>query len=388
MPYLDLRTVTLLSIFIASLTGTWMLINRRLQKGFSGFGHLALAHFSLGAGFLMLALREVLPAFLSIYVANLLIVISIILTFTGIKEFRQVQVRGRFLCLGSFAVIAGAFIHYTYVQPSLTARLLIFDAVSVVLLLLCVRALLKDAEAFLLLPLLATAVLFLLDVTISVLRIAYTLGSQPLGSLFQGGIIFSLQFIAADMILVGTALGFTSIANRKLASDLEREALTDPLTQVFNRRALENIAVKILGHARRYGSPVSILSIDLDHFKRVNDSFGHPAGDSALQQFTDLARKMLRQSDVLARFGGEEFIALLPSTSRAEAHATAERLRSAVSRNDFDLGGELIRLTVSIGLVSCPEDGADWPMLLAKADGFLYQAKRAGRNCVFPTGHR
>jgi diguanylate cyclase (GGDEF)-like protein len=328
--------------------------------------------------------REALPDYLSIIVSNLLIVLSITLTFAGIQALRQVQVRGRLLCLVGFAVVARAFFHYTYIQPSLTARLLVIDAVSVVLLLLCVRALLKDAEDFLLLPLLATAFPFLLDVAISLLRFASTLRGLSPGSLFQGGLTFNLQFIAADLILVGTALGFTAIANRKLASHLEREALTDPLTQVFNRRAVESIAGRMLGHASRHGSPVPLLLIDLDNFKRVNDSFGHPAGDLALLQFAGLAKETLRQSDIFARLGGEEFVAVLPDTGRAKAHSTAERLRSAVDKNGFTLGGGPTRLTASIGLVTYPEDGADWSALLAKADAFLYQAKGAGRNSVFP----
>lgn len=361
-----------------------MLINRAILKDSSGFGHLALAHFSLGAAFLLQALSGVMPAFLSIFLSNLLIVTSIILAFIGIKAFRKIQVRGRLLCLAGFVIVAGTFFYYTYIQPSLTIRLLVIDAVSIVLLLLCVRALLKGAENFLLLPLLATAAFFLLDVAISLLRFASTLRGPSSGSLFQGGLIFSLQFIAADLILVGTALGFTAIANRKLAGHLEREALTDSLTQVFNRRAVENIAGRLLGHASRHGKPVSILLIDLDNFKRVNDSFGHPAGDLALLQFAGLAKETLRQSDIFARLGGEEFIAVLPDTGRDEAHATAERLRSAVNKNGFTLGGEPIKLTTSIGLVAYPEDGADWSTLLAKADALLYQAKRSGRDRVFP----
>jgi diguanylate cyclase (GGDEF)-like protein len=384
MTILDLRTVLLLSVFIAFLTGPWMLINCRLQKGFSGFGHLASAHFCLGAGFLLVALRDLLPAILSILLANLLLILAIILAFEGIKAFRQIEVKGRSLCLVVFVAIAGLYSCFTFVQPNLLARMLIYDVASFVLLLLCIRALLKNAEASLLLPLLATATPFALAAAITLLRFFYnSLGIIP-ESLLQGNLIFSLQVIAADMILVGTALGFTAIANRKLTARLEQETLTDSLTQVLNRRALEGIAGKIVGHARRHDKPASLLLIDLDHFKQVNDSFGHPAGDAALQQFARLVRQILRDSDILARYGGEEFIAVLPDTGKLEAYATAERLRDAVCKNEFSSAEKTMRFTASVGHATCPADGDEWLTLLAKADKALYQAKLAGRNRVYP----
>ena len=384
MPILDLRTVLLLSIFIAFLTGPWMLINCRLQKGFAGFGHLAATHFCLGAGFLLVALRNVLPAILSILLANLLLILAGIMAFEGIKAFRHIEVKGRSLCLIVFVLIAGLCSYFTFVQPNLLARMLIYDVASFVLLLLCIRALLKNAEASLRLPLLATAIPFALAAAVTLLRFLYNSRGIIPENLLQGNLIFSLQVIAADMILVGTALGFTAIANRKLTARLEQETLTDSLTQVLNRRALEGVAGKVVGHARRHGKPVSLLLIDLDHFKQVNDSFGHPAGDAALQQFARLVQQLLRDSDILARYGGEEFIAVLPDTGKLEAYATAERLRDAVCKNEFISAEKTMRLTASVGLATGPEDGDEWLTLLARADKALYQAKLAGRNRVYP----
>ncbi|MEJ2700474.1 MAG: GGDEF domain-containing protein, partial [Desulfuromonadales bacterium] len=278
----------------------------------------------------------------------------------------------------------GACLHFTYVHPSLKDRLLFGDFVLILLLSLCVRTLLKDREEFLQLPLFATAAPLLVGIGLSLARIAVILNGQAPASFTQGGFIFSLQFIIADMILVSTALGFTSMANRRLTYRLEKEALTDPLTDTFNRRGIEKIAEKLLDGARRQGEPLSLLLIDLDHFKKVNDSLGHPAGDSVLLQFALLAQKHLRRSDVFGRYGGEEFVAVLPGMETAEAFIAAERLRTAVVKSGFSYRRKPVRLTVSIGIASFPGDGAQWLRLLDRADEFMYQAKQSGRNRVCP----
>lgn len=385
--FLDLRTVILLSVFISLLTGSWVLINRSMLKDVSGFGFLGMAHFSLGASLVLLALRGVIPDFFSIVIANLLLILADTLGFTAIKHFRQVNVRGRRLCLTALFLQAAISGFFTYIQPNLLMRLLLGGLLSFALLLLCVRALLKNAEDFLRLPLLATAAPFLLNAIVSILRFGNTLLSHSPAELLHGDLFFSLQCVGADTILLGTALGFTSIANRKLSFHLEKEALTDPLTQVFNRRAAERIGRGILDHAKRHGTPASILLIDLDYFKKVNDFFGHPAGDQTLRQFANLVQNQLRDSDVLARYGGEEFIAVLPDGGRENAYAVAERIRSTVDRHDFSFEGTVIPLSVSIGFASFPEDEAEWSSLLAKADERLYEAKDGGRNLVSPASH-
>lgn len=384
MPFLDLRTVILVSVFISLLTGSWVLINRGMLSNFSGFGYLGMAHFSMGACFVLLALRGVIPDFSSIVVANLLLVLSGVLAFTAITHFRQVEIRGRLLCLTAIILQAVISLFFTYVRPNLSLRLLLGDVVSSSLLLLCVRALLKNAEEPLRLPLLATAAPFLLNGMVALLRFGITITGHSPAQFLQGSFFFSLQFVAADTILLGTALGFSSIANRKMSLQLEKEALTDSLTQVFNRRALEKISGKILDHARRHNASVSVLLIDLDHFKKVNDSFGHSVGDKALLRFSQLVQGQLRDSDVFARYGGEEFVAILPDGEAEDAYAVAERIRSTVDGHGFSVEARPIHLTASIGIASFPEDGAEWSSLLARADERLYEAKEGGRNVVCP----
>jgi len=163
---------------------------------------------------------------------------------------------------------------------------------------------------------------------------------------------------------------------------LRRDAAIDPLTGVSNRRNFIARGKDEIGRAARYGRPCSVLMLDIDHFKVVNDTYGHAAGDEALRQFANACQEMLRDSDVIARLGGEEFAVILPETDAAGAKILAERLREGISRLRVANGDDRFGFTVSIGVANRggDEDGID--ELLARADRALYQAKEAGRDRV------
>lgn len=165
---------------------------------------------------------------------------------------------------------------------------------------------------------------------------------------------------------------------------LEQLAQTDPLTQLLNRRALSERISAEMERAIRYDSTLALLMIDIDHFKRVNDSYGHLVGDDVLRDVGQLLLETIRGSDIVARYGGEEFLLLLPETDDTGAEAFAERIRESVERRAFgDDGGLGLSLTVSIGIAVYPaariESVED---LFARADAALYRAKADGRNRV------
>lgn len=161
-------------------------------------------------------------------------------------------------------------------------------------------------------------------------------------------------------------------------------ARIDPLTGLFNRRHFSQLAEMEFKKAVRYNLPLSILIFDIDHFKDVNDTFGHQIGDKALIHVSQLFEQNARKSDVLARYGGEEFIALLPNTDFHEAERTAERLRQTIEDAVMLIDGQSVRLTISIGVASNVISGEveDLGLLLKQADAALYEAKNHGRNRV------
>lgn len=197
-------------------------------------------------------------------------------------------------------------------------------------------------------------------------------------------------FLALTFLVALLLAGVLEQANRRafLAEQaLRRESRLDPLTGVANRRALAEHGHAMLARARRAGTPVAVLLLDLDRFKTVNDRHGHTVGDQLLQALAAHARAQLRETDVFGRWGGEEFVALLPDTPPAQASALAERLRASVAQASWQCGQVALRATVSIGVASAtvPPDAdldALWPRLVDAADAAMYRAKQQGRDRV------
>lgn len=169
-------------------------------------------------------------------------------------------------------------------------------------------------------------------------------------------------------------------ASRRL---LAEQATTDPLTHLKNRRAFFENGTKHISMARRYGTDVSIIVADVDHFKKVNDTHGHQAGDDALIAVARVLIDMTRTEDTVARIGGEEFAILLPDTNRLGAAVLAERIRHAVQREQIVLNGEIVPITVSVGVASFAVELTETvDQLLSIADQRLYLAKKHGRNRI------
>lgn len=163
---------------------------------------------------------------------------------------------------------------------------------------------------------------------------------------------------------------------------LERQAMLDPLTGLPNRRSLERNSTAIIDRARRRDERVAALVIDIDHFKRMNDRYGHDAGDEILKQVAATIIANLRAGDAAARYGGEEIVVLLPRTGRNEASRIAERIREAIGQEVFLVGGDSCSVTVSIGVADLCGEELNFKSLFKAADEALYQAKDGGRDKV------
>jgi diguanylate cyclase (GGDEF)-like protein len=191
-----------------------------------------------------------------------------------------------------------------------------------------------------------------------------------------------------DRVQLGsnTMLRFTLVDEAEEAAlrKVYEAAILDGLTGVFNRKHLEERIAAELAFSLRHGAPLAVVIVDVDHFKKVNDTYGHLAGDAVLKAVASLLAKSLRPEDVLARYGGEEFVVLARATSTEQAAELAERLRSAIESTAVTFEDKLIRVTASSGVASLSEPtiAKEREALLAAADGRLYRAKSSGRNRV------
>jgi diguanylate cyclase (GGDEF)-like protein len=181
------------------------------------------------------------------------------------------------------------------------------------------------------------------------------------------------------------ALAAMSLSNQRLHRVILHQAVTDGLTGVFNKRHALQLLNDEVRRADRYGNPLAIMMMDIDYFKKYNDTYGHVQGDVLLKQFTDVIKESVRSTDMIGRFGGEEFFVILPETTREAAIASAERIRDAVEKTRFPGhrdSGETVSKTVSIGVAALREDANGTQALVEAADEALYRAKKDGRNRV------
>ncbi len=207
--------------------------------------------------------------------------------------------------------------------------------------------------------------------------------SLDIHTILQGNVVQTLTFMVAFTVLLVTAVGFLFMGKERADQANRRLAVQDDLTGVANRRAIIAALERDMAQAVRKDKPLALLMIDVDHFKQVNDRWGHPAGDAVLRSVVEVLRQRVRAQDMVGRYGGEEFLVVLPGIDLEGARLLAQQLCAAVQAAPCIWGHESIFVTVSIGVLGGrlqPQD--HWSLLLQAADQALYRAKANGRNRV------
>lgn len=186
------------------------------------------------------------------------------------------------------------------------------------------------------------------------------------------------------LISTYAGLASSSLDNIRLMNLTKQLAITDTLTHIYNRRFFDESLEKQLALSKRHNEPLAVIIADIDHFKGFNDTYGHPAGDQILRKASEIMKDSLRESDILCRYGGEEFVIMMPKTEIGKAFEKAENIRRRLEAENFIsiVSGKPLKITMSMGIASFPENGAECSVLLDIADNALYKAKRNGRNRV------
>ena len=169
---------------------------------------------------------------------------------------------------------------------------------------------------------------------------------------------------------------------------LYNAATSDRMTNLFNKYYFISQLKKQISYSKRYGKTFSLLMIDIDDFKKINDTYGHQTGDEALKFVAFKIMSSIRENDIAARYGGEEFTIILPETDSQNAFLVAERIREAIANEVLEIDANQIKITASIGIATFPDDANDWEDLIKKADERLYKAKKAGKNIVISKEQR
>lgn len=289
----------------------------------------------------------------------------------------------RYAVLGIAALVLAA-VYYTVVQPDMVARFVIAGLGTGICFLLTARTLAHGGVRRVPARYLLALVTGFHGVFLLLRPVLFKLGPvAPGGGPDAGLVALVSQFVLVESIVAVVLLGFGALilANEFITSELRHLAEVDPLTNVFNRRAFLTLLDKAISAAERTGAAVPVLVMDLDHFKSINDTWGHRAGDDVLRHFVVLSQRCLRKEDVIGRLGGEEFAIFLPNANAAGAVTVAERLRALVESQPVATGAQSIPLTVSVGVTLCVR-GDSAGAALQRADEAMYLAKERGRNRV------
>lgn len=377
---LDTPTVAFVTVLVVCLqsgilAALWLIHRDMRGIGFWAAGALMIALGVLGAFLLSGALPSA-----PLVVANLAIISGLVVTWWGIDAFF-----GRRPGYGlGVAIVAITLIGATYFVAIESSRLRVVFLLGILALLAGLRlySLLREVQVGTrfsqIMTSLALAAQGIYYLVLATAIYSLPLGEKPLAQVSIYGWIFLVPMLLSIVVVFGVVL----LVNQTIAARLKESARRDALTEALTRRAMEEVAEDELARSRRHNLPLSLLLLDIDHFKLVNDQYGHAAGDAALRQFAAAVRRCLRREDVFGRLGGEEFCALLPSTAVAGAVQLAERIRQSVANLAVEAGGHRLSLKVSIGVVSLGEHGGHWEDLVNQADRAMYAAKRAGRNRV------
>lgn len=362
------------SCFMAmSMSVVLLIIAKTFPKNIQGLREWALSVLVIALALPLFIARDVIPDLFSIVLANLMLLAAFMLMNAGTRKFSGVPPRtNRNLLFWFVLAYVSLFVWFTYIQPNAGIRLAILSLFSLVVILdhliLALKALPKTTGRHFM--------VFALGVLVCsrVLRLGgLMLGFEPPTGIFDDT-TSQLFYMALPSVMVplGT-VSFIMLASEKLHRDLEFISRHDGLTQCLNKQSAIEELQREMSHAKRHGNKLSIMLIDLDKFKDINDTHGHLAGDKVLVDFAQKTKISLRDTDRLTRFGGDEFMAILPDTDLEQALLIAGRLHEAGKTS------QPIAWSVSIGASAWLDADDSLAAMLNRADKALYQSKTLGR---------
>jgi diguanylate cyclase (GGDEF)-like protein len=384
----DIRTALFLGAFLTLLIGLLLFAVRKhfsasLQPSLHWWIAATLLH---PIGFLLVGLRDLISPWWSSVLANALIAASFAAFAIALRIFNgSPQRRERLYVL--VVCTAGLAAYYSYVDDNLPMRIGTISALYALLLGASARAVYRRGQ-----PLTAiihvTGGLFLIGTAVMAYRaVTYLYLLMPIpSSVFVVSPLQVMSYALGGLLPVVSTVGFLLMCTEFSQQELAKAARLDYLTGICNRRAIEDLAGRSIAAARRHGIPLAMMIIDVDHFKRINDEFGHEGGDDALIETVRRIRESLRTEDLVGRLGGEEFVAVMPNTDGQSALAAAERMRCSFSDEPMRIGGGDITITVSVGVAVLDARDQQYSHLLRRADRAMYAAKSAGRNKVMLDG--
>ncbi len=328
------------------------------------------------AGFVLIALRGQLPALVSVVLANMLIASALACFAIAMRMFTGVRQRRPYAAVLVF--FAGFFA--VYYADDLLSRIISLSLLHTLLLAFCARAIYRQELKITRVSHVLAGLFVIGALSMGARAIYHTVSQDPIVDIFTMRWPTILSYGMGSLLPIVGTIGFLLMCTERSQKDLQRMASEDPLTGAYNRRALAEFGIREMARARRHGTPLSVILIDIDYFKKINDELGHAAGDLALIETVRRLQKNLRSEDYLGRMGGEEFLILLPDTDIEQAQTLAQRIREEFSSQPMLLLEQNRSITLSGGITLLSAGDTIFDDMLRRADDAMYSAKVLGRN--------
>ncbi len=377
---LDVNTLFLVTIYVEAILGLLLLFAWVQNTQIRAVAWWGCAHLMRASSIVLFGLYGSVSEAISIDLANAMLFLAYAITWTGARVFDGHRPLPMYLVAGPVAWLI--ICHLPAFSDALELRFLLASGIITAYTWLTAYEFWRGRNEPLvsrwpaIFMLFAHGSLFLLRTPL-----AAVLPWSPANEVFSSVWLTVLSF---EALLFTIAIAFILLAMAKERTEYRHKtaAMVDPLTGIANRRSFLHDAGEMTKRHIMSRAPTAALLIDLDHFKSINDRFGHAIGDRVLQIFAETAKSVVRQTDLIGRLGGEEFAAVLHNVSRDEAVGLAEKIRSGFAEASAEVGGYPVAATLSIGMVLSQDAPLDVPELLAQADHALYYAKERGRNRV------
>ncbi|WP_391856878.1 GGDEF domain-containing protein [Vibrio cidicii] len=373
--------MSIITVLVSTAYGIGMLMLKAIQTThIRGLQTLVFAIFLIAFGFLALSFGNSTTFWLSKILANSAIGLGYALIVTGLSQFRQASSNNTAIALAGFPVLVLYLIFYSEFQMSTNARIIVLSMyISLCCALSAYVVARGEAKDHPIAVRLLSAAFSLMSLWM-LFRAGFTYHSAEIADFMLASDVHQISFLLSIALILALGFTFPLMVNARLVINIYNTSLLDPLTNLYNRRAMEDMVPRELSRVERTHSELSIILLDIDHFKQVNDQYGHQVGDVTLSGIGQLLNTHLRGQDLSFRIGGEEFLILLPDTNLDNALVVAEKLRQIMSETLFS-AKQQEPCTASFGVAQLLQHD-EWDSLLNRADAALYLAKRKGRNRV------
>jgi len=376
---LDIRTLTIVTVAFALVCFLALLAIYTIYPKNKGLLVFTSGFLGFAIGFLLIGFRADIPLFLSVIIGNISIGLGTVVMGKGALQFLKSEFIFFRCSMVILILVACLLFYFLYVEPSVNARIVSVSFGLAAILAICAMLMLtvesdvKVAQRVTVIPLVVVSLFFFI-------RGVLTIAEEEKLGFMQSGTLHQLSFFFFIFLMIFSILGMFLMTTSRLENRLKRKSLKDSLTGLYNRFAIDELVEKEVARCKRHNTSLSIVLLDLDHFKSINDEFGHTVGDAVLHNLGKVLNKCVRGTDIAIRYGGEEFLVVLPETDTSGALQFAAKIRKHLKDIPMSKNPRLF-VTASIGIAEFKADES-FDQAVHEADSALYRSKENGRDTI------